>query len=740
MADETRTILIDVEVEEKDFDKEIGSVNKELQENQRLIRDLKKDYSANSTEIAKLEAKNRTLSTSKKQLTKESQTEGNSLNALRLKLANLTKERNSTNTSTKEGVLRFKELQKEIKSTGDTIGSFEQEGGDFRGSVGNYPDQLSAAVPGFAAVRGGILKMAAAARAFIATPLGAVLALIVGAIAAVGAAFKGSEEGQNKFNKLMGVLNVILGNLLDVVADVGEAIISAFEKPQDAWESFTGSLETGWNFIRDQVFGRFKAVFTLLSGAFEVGVLKMRIAWNEFTDDSEEAEKLTDELDKVVEGMRDAVKFLVEKDQELIEGFKSIISSVSEATTGFINQTIKEANQAIEVAEKRAKADKLDRQLLIDRAMLESEIAALRLKSRQEEEFGAEARKQALLDAQVLEDQLLKQEQETLTLRSDAITLENTFSRSNKENLDAEAEAKAKVLRIEASRLNQQRSTQRELNRLNKEIEADTKRVDKEEQARLDKAIKASEELEIFRLEEEEKLIEAEERKREILLENEQLTQDERALIIEQSESKIGNLKDKAILDEIKRTKALKDLKIKAEQDTLNALITIFGQGTIAGKAFALTQIGFDTAQAISALTKNSEGNPANAVTFGGAGVVQFIVGLARIATNIAMAKRILSSSGSGGVGAGAGAATASAQSSSTAGSAPSNVQVGQGFSNVNSALLSQLGDGVRSEAQNTQNILQGISNLPSIQVSVTDINKAQNKVLVKESETSLGG
>jgi hypothetical protein len=57
-----------------------------------------------------------------------------------------------------------------------------------------------------------------------------------------------------------------------------------------------------------------------------------------------------------------------------------------------------------------------------------------------------------------------------------------------------------------------------------------------------------------------------------------------------------------------------------------------------------LTQIGIDTAQAISALVKNSEQNPFNAWTFGSAGLTQFLAGMVRITANIANAKRLLSS------------------------------------------------------------------------------------------------
>ncbi len=61
------------------------------------------------------------------------------------------------------------------------------------------------------------------------------------------------------------------------------------------------------------------------------------------------------------------------------------------------------------------------------------------------------------------------------------------------------------------------------------------------------------------------------------------------------------------------------------------------------GRGLALFQIGLDTAQAISALVKASEQNPANAVTFGGAGIAQFISGVARITANIANAKKLIS-------------------------------------------------------------------------------------------------
>ena len=183
-----------------------------------------------------------------------------------------------------------------------------------------------------------------------------------------------------------------------------------------------------------------------------------------------------------------------------IEDFTDKAEKAAEKGKEYLEQVAEEMRLSGDVADMRAKAAKLDRELLVDRSTIQAEIAALRLKSRQEEEFGAEERKKALLDAQVLEEQLLAKEMEALKLRADAQILENTFARSNIENLDKEAAAIAAYNNIQTTRLNAQKSTQRELNRLNKEISASDKQIAKEAEtnaAALKKAIQSDAQNEI---------------------------------------------------------------------------------------------------------------------------------------------------------------------------------------------------------------------------------------------------
>ena len=77
-------------------------------------------------------------------------------------------------------------------------------------------------------------------------------------------------------------------------------------------------------------------------------------------------------------------------------------------------------------------------------------------------------------------------------------------------------------------------------------------------------------------------------------------------------------------------------------QDAIGQLQQLAEGNTAAQKSLALFQVGLDTAKAVSALTANSEANPANAVTFGTAGILQFATGILRIFANIAQAKNII--------------------------------------------------------------------------------------------------
>lgn len=346
-----------------------------------------------------------------------------------------------------------------------------------------------AAMPGAAggAVKG-MMAMVKASLAFIATPLGFVIAAIAAALMAVKAAFTSSEEGQNKFAKIMSVINTILGNLMDLLADVGEKLIWAVENPKKAWQGFKDMIDRTGQFFKN-TFGN------IIGGAIQgfvanlgKGFASIGLAWqkfkNLFTDNAEGINKAQDKIAGYEQKIEEAQEKRRQGAEALKESVVNAYNKMTNAVKGFIQQNIDEGKEAVRVANMRAKADIMERELLVERAELESKIAELRLKAREEDQYTAEQRRNFLIEARDLQDGLLSKEKEVLILRADAQKLENTFSRTNKENKTKEAEAIAAVSQKEAERFNQARQIQRELLRVDGQLESERKKIQEEEKKR----------------------------------------------------------------------------------------------------------------------------------------------------------------------------------------------------------------------------------------------------------------
>jgi hypothetical protein len=353
-----------------------------------------------------------------------------------------------------------KQVTKSIDNVADSV---DKTSKSTAGLTGQLDKMTGGAVSGFKAMVSGLKAVKIG---FASTGIG----LLIVAVGALVTAFKSSEEGANKLSKILTVIGSVTDNLLDLLADLGEKIIYAFENPREALTSFT-------DLIKENLINRFEGLIELFPKIGEAITLLFEGKFGQA------AKVAYDAVGKVTLG---------------VDSVTDAAAAAAKATGDFFEQVVEEGEKAAEIADKRAKANLLERELLVERAKLEGDIAALRLKSRQEDEFTAQERKDALLEAQRLEDQLLEKETEVLTLRRDAQVEENKLARSSVENLNKEAEAVAAVERQRAQRLTQQRSTQRELNRLNKELDREEAASAKEkadaEKKATEEARKAAEE------------------------------------------------------------------------------------------------------------------------------------------------------------------------------------------------------------------------------------------------------
>tara|TARA_B100001250_G_scaffold64763_1_gene51104 strand:+ start:178 stop:1959 length:1782 start_codon:yes stop_codon:yes gene_type:complete len=271
--------------------------------------------------------------------------------------------------------------------------------------------------------------------AIVATGLGA-LVLVIGSIVQ---AFRSSEEGQNKFAKIMGIIGSVVGNLTDKLSDLGERIID-------------NPLELIFMPLRG-ILKRLKALLML--------VPNLGKALNEvFLGNFEEA------------GIIAADAFLA---------IGTGVENTTEKIKEFGKEVIEDGKNAAKVADARAKADKASRELTIQRAEADRDRASLLEKAVNKELFTVKERIEFLKQAGALEEEITNKEIEAAKLRADAKILENSLSKSTKEDLEEEANLKAEVIRLETAKLTKQ-----------KEVTSQTIALLAEEKAAQD-AIKAQE-------------------------------------------------------------------------------------------------------------------------------------------------------------------------------------------------------------------------------------------------------
>ena len=262
----TETVLINVKLEGTENEAKINSLSKSIndlnEENKKLIENNKKLAKAegdNSAEIAKnssqIELNKQKItesSASRKGLIQTIVAEDNSIKALSVRNAELRKQRDLINTSTDEGRKKIQQINAEIDKNNSVIKDNNDALGAQKINIGNYASALDSVVPGLSGMVSGIQGATKASLAFIATPLGAVLAALGLALGTLTSYFKGSEEGQNSFAKISRATGVILNNLLDIVQDVGAAVFKFLSGDLDgAAESIKAAYTGAKNIISE---------------------------------------------------------------------------------------------------------------------------------------------------------------------------------------------------------------------------------------------------------------------------------------------------------------------------------------------------------------------------------------------------------------------------------------------------------------------------------------------------------
>ena len=417
-------------------------------------------------------------------------------------------------------------------------------------------------------------------------------------------------------------LSIVFNKVATIVVDLGTGIVEAFENPVE-------SIEGLWDAIVENIVNRFegfinqfKALGKVIEGAFSL------------------------DWDLLKEGASDYGTAIVQVYTGLDEVQQSYAWDLLKDGVNTIVKTGTEAvNTATKITELRNAVTQLEAdQRLLNFTYLKEQESQRQIRDDVTKTLAVRIEANEKL-AESLEQQLAD-EQKILNKKLELAQLESDSDTENVEKKAAVTDALSELADLE-ERINGFRSEQL-VNRTALELE---------QKAILD-------ELKLAELTEKEAEFEALKQEYEAKLELARLAGADTEAIEEQYLLNKKALQDKFTQEELDATKKKND-ELKKANDTKNKALelsdkarrqavnngiqmleSLFAGNEKAEKAFALAKIGIDTAKAISSLTANSEANPANAVTFGGAGIIQFATGLIRIVANIASAKKLLSSKG----------------------------------------------------------------------------------------------
>ena len=478
----------------------------------------------------------------------------------------------------------------------------------FKGLIGT----IKGTVKGFVTLKGAIISSG--------------IGLLVIGIAAVVQAFKSSEEGQNKFAKIMGVIGSVVGNVTDVLSDLGMKIL----------ENPLGVLEDA---ARNVLF-RLKGILMFLPS---LGKAISQVLSRDFKGAAKTA---SDAILLVTTGVENA----------------------TEKISNYTKEIKKDAEQAASIANARARADKLERALLVDRAEADRKRAELLEKAVDRENFTTKQRIKFLEEAGKLEEKITNQEIEAAKIRLQTKIQENALSLSSKEDKDEQATLQAELIRLETARLTKQKEVTGQIIALRNEEKAAKDAVDSAEKAKEDKKI-ADKQLQTDAIERiqdqfvqkdkdaetELAKIELEEQRKLAELDRLDATEKQKLDVISFYAGQKADLLDKKAKEEEELDEKVKEAKINIAQQGLSLIQEVAGKGSSIGKAAAVAQATIAGIEGTINAFKTANASPITAA-FPAYPYIQAGLAAAFSANNI---KSIVSTKIPGGGGGGGGGAVA---------------------------------------------------------------------------------
>lgn len=262
---ELREQMVTLRQDQKLLKLTVGETNEEFIKNEARLKKVSSEYRINQQQVSNLTAENGKLLSVEQKLTLALDKEVVSINAATKNNAELKKIRNEVNVETVEGQKAIADINKKLdENTGIIkgnvsaleeqkigIGNYKEsikealdETNLFKGGISNLGDNISVFTQKSKEAGGtgaflknsltqaatGFVSLTKAAVGFIFTPVGAILAVLVGAFALVKSAMDRSETATNKIKKAFSAFQGITNTLLKILQPLGEFLVDGIAK------------------------------------------------------------------------------------------------------------------------------------------------------------------------------------------------------------------------------------------------------------------------------------------------------------------------------------------------------------------------------------------------------------------------------------------------------------------------------------------------------------------------------
>ena len=360
----------------------------------------------------------------------------------------------------------IKNLDDLAKATEDVAKGFEDAGKE-AGKAEKEMKKAGAGSEKTATGLGRIGKLGKAAFKGIGTAIKASgIGLLVAVVAKLVEQFTKTDTGAKILQGSMAVLGVIFEQIEKAVSWLIDNLVAAFQNPQQAVEDFRAGIEGLKNWF-SSLGDYIKNNFILLLQNMQKKLLEARIAWNEWTGDSEEAELLKgqlEELNKTIDDTKDNIETAA---TEVAEPFKAAAAAIAEVVTEIVDNSkaaIAASNAAIDSANRFAA---LQNKLIVENAELTKQLEEQK-KISEDTTRSYEERKTALDEVNKANEQLAQNALIEAQALEDKVRLQLSIASNDEDRRELEAELatataeriareqEAQIVRLESAQLNRE--------------------------------------------------------------------------------------------------------------------------------------------------------------------------------------------------------------------------------------------------------------------------------------------